>query len=460
MGPGRALAPLVAGARRPRPGPRPAPNAKVQVSFRYALRQAGLRNRVGVLFLPAIGFPTMKESQRQNILVEPPDGESHETPGPPGPKTRQEEARRYHRIGRIVGVSRSALGFLFLAAVLLLGPFRMLADWVQTLTANPWLEIAVLCAALFIGYEILTFPLDLYSGHRLPRRFGLSRQTPAAWLKDHLKGIFIGLVLGLMGLEVLYWLLRAAGPLTFPLWAGLAFLGFLILGSWLAPVLLMPVFFKTQPVQDDALESRLAELARDAGAEVRGVYQFDLGRKSRAATAALTGLGRTRRILLSDTLLSSFTREETAAVLAHELAHHKRRHIPKLIAAQAVFGVGVFFALTFALRGLGAFLELESAADPAGLPLLLLVAGGAGFIGAPFARAVSRRLEAGCDDYALRATNDPDAFISAMRKLSGLNLAEESPSPWVERLFHSHPPIARRIERAEEFRRDLSAAST
>ncbi|MFQ5693738.1 MAG: M48 family metalloprotease, partial [Nitrospinota bacterium] len=142
-----------------------------------------------------------------------------------------------------------------------------------------------------------------------------------------------------------------------------------------------------------------------------------------------------------------------AVVLAHELAHHKRKHIPKLIAAQAALGVGAFFVLTLALRGLGPALGLRGVADPAGLPLVFLVLGGAGFLVAPFARAVSRRLEAGCDDDALRATEDPGAFISAMRKLSGLNLAEESPSPWVERLFYSHPPIARRIERAEAFRR-------
>lgn len=389
----------------------------------------------------------------------PQEGPPQDEPEPAreehGPDSAQDQARRYHRIGRIVGIARSALGFSFLAAALASGLSRALAGWIRTWTEDPWLEAAVFSALLILGYEVLSLPLDIYGGYRLPRTFGLSRQTPAAWWLDQAKGLFIGLFLGLSGVEVLSWLLRTRGPWTFPLWAGLVLLLFLTLGNHLAPVLLMPLFFKTRRVRDEALERRLAELARDAGAEVRGVYEFDLGRKSRAATAALTGLGRTRRILLSDTLLSHFTPEETAVVLAHELAHHKRRHIPKLIAAQVALGTGAFFAAARALESLGPLLGLRSAADPAGLPLVFLVLGGAAWIAAPFARWVSRRLEAGCDDYALRATRRPDAFISAMRKLSRLNLAEESPSPWVERLFYSHPSVRRRIERAEEFRREL-----
>ncbi|MFQ5914500.1 MAG: M48 family metallopeptidase [Nitrospinota bacterium] len=400
----------------------------------------------------------MEQSLHKATSSEAPGGETQLNPDQPAPESRQKDARRYHRSGRTVGVARSALGFLFLAGVLFAGLSRALAEWVRTFAWHQWLEIAVFCAILFVVYEILSLPLDYYSGHRLLRRFGLSRQTPGDWLKDHFKGVLIGLLLGLVGFEILYWLLRMTDPVTFPLWAGLALVGFLILASWLFPVLLMPVFFKTQPVRDEELNRRLAELVHDAGAQLRGIFQFDLGRKSRVANAALTGLGKTRRILLSDTLLSNFTGEEIGVVLAHELAHHKRRHIPKLIAAQTVLGIGAFFAVRFALRSLAPFLELDGAADPAGLPLMLLVLGGAGFVAAPFWRSASRRLEAGCDDYALRATNDPESFISAMRKLAALNLAEESPSPWVERLFYSHPPIARRIEQAKKFRRDLSTA--
>ena len=370
---------------------------------------------------------------------------------PPLPPSHHDEARRYHRTGRRVGIARTALGFLFLAGLLFSGASIALADWTRVLTDNPWLGMALFCAVLMIGFEVLTLPLDYLGGHRLARRFGLSRQNAAGWLWDRLKGAGIGFAIGLLASEAWYGLLRGTGPLTFPLWAGAAFLGFLILAGWLAPVLLMPVFFKTRRVEDAGLENRLAELARGSGANVRGVYQFDLGRKSRTATAALTGLGKTRRILLSDTLLEGFSHEEISVVLAHELAHHGRRHIPKLIAAQAVLGTVVFYGVVFALRAWGPGLGVDGAADPAGLPLALLVLGGAGLLAAPFGNSVSRAMERRCDDDALRATKDPESFISAMRKLSRLNLAEESPPAWVERMFYSHPSISRRIAHAEEF---------
>ncbi|MDP6619451.1 MAG: M48 family metalloprotease, partial [Nitrospinota bacterium] len=232
-------------------------------------------------------------------------------------RSHHDEARRYHRTGRGVGIARTALGFLFLAGLLFSGASIALADWTRALTDNAWLGMALFCAVLMIGFEVLTLPLDYFGGHRFARRFGLSRQNAAGWLWDRLKGAGIGLALGLLAFEVFYGLLRGTGPLTFPLWAGAAFLGFQILAGRLAPVLLMPVFFKTRPVEDAGLENRLAELARASGANVRGVYQFDLGRKSRTATAALTGLGKTRRILLSDTLLEGFSHEEISVVLAH-----------------------------------------------------------------------------------------------------------------------------------------------
>ena len=369
----------------------------------------------------------------------------------------QEEARRFHRIGRRVGFTRIGLGVLYLGILLVSGLSIALAGWSRSVVANPWGALAVHFSVLMAGHEILNFPLDILGGYRPAQRFGVSHQPFFSWLIDRLKAASIGLILGLLGFEILYWLMRVSNPAVFPLWAGLGFLLFLLLASWLAPVVLLPVFFKTQPVVDDALKRRLAELARRSGTKIGGIFQFDLGRKSRTANAALTGLGKTRRILLSDTLLEGFTHEEISVVLAHELAHHKRRHIPKLIAAQAVLGVGLFYLASFLLSKLSPLMGIAHPADPAGLPLFLITLGGAGLLIAPFGNWVSRRMERGCDGYALELTQDPVSFLSAMRKLSRLNLAEESPSRWVEILYHSHPPISRRLDHGEEFRRECLA---
>jgi STE24 endopeptidase len=161
------------------------------------------------------------------------------------------------------------------------------------------------------------------------------------------------------------------------------------------------------------------------------------------------GQWRTRRVLLSDTLLAEFTPEETSAVLAHELGHDRKGHLKKWILLQTGAGLLAFYASDRVLGWAAAPLGLSGKGDVAGLPLLLLVFLVGGILGAPLVRALSRRLEAGCDAFALRLTGEPEAFISAMRKLSRLNLAEEAPSRLVEWLFYSHPPILKRIEMAE-----------
>ena len=369
----------------------------------------------------------------------------------------QEEARRFHRIGRRVGFARTGLGFLYLGILLVSGFSIALAGWSRSIVADPWGALAIYFSVLMAGHEILNVPLDILGGYRVAQRFGVSHQPFSSWLIDRLKAASIGLIFGLLGFEILYWLMRASSSAVFPLWAGLGFLIFLLVASWLAPVVLLPVFFKTRPVVDDALKRRLAELARHSGTKIGGIFQFDLGRKSRTANAALTGLGRTRRILLSDTLLEGFTHEEISVVLAHELAHHKRRHIPKLIAAQAVLGVGLFYLASFLLRKLSPLMGIGHPADPAGLPLFLIMLVGGGLLIAPLGNWVSRRMERGCDGYALELTQDSASFLSAMRKLSRLNLAEESPSRWVEILYYSHPPISRRLEHGEKFRREYLA---
>jgi STE24 endopeptidase len=199
------------------------------------------------------------------------------------------------------------------------------------------------------------------------------------------------------------------------------------------------------------LTERLLELSRRAGTKVKGVFEWKLSEKSKKANAALLGLGNTRRIILSDTLLEKFQDEEVEAVLAHEFGHHVHRHIFQLIAIQGSAMVLGFYLIHRTIDWLGPHFGFQGAADFANLPLLALVTTGLSLVLLPAVNSYSRALERQADTYALRAISSPAPFISSMEKLAELNLAERQPHPWIEFIFHSHPSIQKRIAFAQKF---------
>src|SRR4030095_4886883 len=225
-----------------------------------------------------------------------------------------------------------------------------------------------------------------------------------------------------------------------------------------APVLLLPIFYTVKPLDRDALRTRLLALAERAGARVLGAYECGLGGKTRKANAALAGLGATRRILVSDTMLAEYSDDEIEVVLAHEIAHHVHGDICKGIAFESALIVAGFYLASRALTALRGVAGLRSVDDVAGLPLLLLAAGVVSVMMVPAAHAMSRAFERRADRFALQLTQNPVAFISAMRRLGAQNLAEEHPSRLVQWLFYSHPPIGDRIAVAQQVRSRKSDA--
>jgi STE24 endopeptidase len=198
------------------------------------------------------------------------------------------------------------------------------------------------------------------------------------------------------------------------------------------------------------LRQRLVELARSAGTRVEGVFEIDMSRRTKAANAALTGLGKTRRILLGDTLLERFEQDEIETILAHELAHHVHGDIPLGMAIQSALNFVSFLVLYLGFRSLLQPLGLVSQADPAGLPLVALLLGAFGLITMPLSNAYSRWREWLADEYALNLTRKPRAFSSAMTRLANQNLAEVNPEAWVVWLLYSHPPLSQRLEHASQ----------
>ncbi|HEX8598807.1 MAG TPA: M48 family metallopeptidase [Chloroflexia bacterium] len=362
---------------------------------------------------------------------------------------RQRTAVEYAGIKRRLFFVELGLAILLVLALLFLGWSAAVRDWAGSITGDSWLIVALYTVALGVGYTLVSLPLDFYSGYVLPHRYGLSTQSLGVWVSDTLKELAISAVLGLGAMEVLYWLLRTLPDWWWLVMAGLAWL-FMVAMTQLAPVLLMPLFYKFRPLDDAELVARLTRLAEGAGAKVRGVYVMDMSSRTTAANAMLTGLGGTRRIILGDTLLSNYTYDEIETVLAHELAHHVHNDLPRGLAAEAVILLASMAAAAMLLNwGVPAF-GFRGIADVAALPFFMVAMVGVGMIALPLGNFLTRQMERAADRYALQTTRKPQAFRSVMLKLAGQNLAEAEPPRWVRVLFHSHPSIAERVAFAED----------
>ena len=365
------------------------------------------------------------------------------------PPTDTTEARRYNRLRRWLGISDFVLGLVLLILLLATGWNGTLRDLAyrgsfQTYALAVFLYVVMLMAI----QKALGLGLDYY-GFRLEHRFNLSNQQFSSWVWDESKGFLIGIVLAAIVVELLYFIIREA-PQYWWLIGWAAFLGLFVLLAQLAPVVLFPIFYKFEPLEDEDLKSRLVALSERAGTRVRGVYKWNLSEKSKKANAALTGLGNTRRIILADTLLEHYSPDEIEAVLAHELGHHVHNHILKSIAVQAGVTLAGFWAANWVLHyAMERWHMFDTLSDFANLPLLVLVSTVLSFLLMPALNAFSRYNERQADRYAFQSIASVRPFISSMNKLAEQNLAERTPSKWVEWLFHSHPAIARRVEAAE-----------
>ena len=366
---------------------------------------------------------------------------------------KQKQAKAYARIRRRLWVVDTVFSTLYFLAWILLGWAISLRTALSNLTTNEWLLVPLFVAVFGGIYFLLNLPLGYYSGFVLPHRFGQSNQTLKDWVTDQIKGIAVGAPFGLILLELLYLALRATGDLWW-LWAAGGLLVFNVLLINLAPILIMPLFNKYVPLGDEhkELADRLLKLAERAKTKVRGVFKYDMSKRTKAANAALTGIGNSRRIVIGDTLINEFSTDEIETVLAHELGHHVHRDIPVLV----TFGIlsttlGLYLASLGLNWAIGTF-GFMSPADVAALPALGLIFGIYDFFTMPLNNAISRWRENMADDYALQATGKHEAFASAFTRLANQNLGEVDPENWVVFMFYSHPPLGERIEKARRWK--------
>ncbi|MBL7074536.1 M48 family metallopeptidase [candidate division KSB1 bacterium] len=355
------------------------------------------------------------------------------------------QAKQYNRIKIVLSILHFLLGLAFLGVILFAGWSASLADWAAEWTANRYLQLLIFALILGAVGTILSLPLSYYSGYTLEHKFNLSHQSFGRWLVEELKGLAVSLVLAIPVLLGFYFfLVTFPNYWWLPLGILLAFLSIIL--ARLAPILILPLFYKFIPIDHNDVKENLLDLCKRGGVPVLGIFSFNLSKNTRKANAGFTGWGRSRRIILGDTLLKNFSPDEITPVFAHELGHFKQGHLWKGMAAgtlSILFGLwltSLLYRLT--LPGLG----FENQADIGALPLLALWLALFGLVTLPLNNGLSRRWERAADRYAVKLTEQKDSFLSSLEKLADLNLADRDPHPVVEFLFYGHPSIKKRME--------------
>lgn len=334
---------------------------------------------------------------------------------------------------------------------MLTGASVVVRSWASEVAGdNAMLVVACYVLVLSVIVDLALLPFSFSRGFLLERRYGLATETMRHWLRDHLKAVLVGLLFAEAGATFVYFTL-GRWPDRWWIASGVGYSLVTIVLVNLAPVALLPLFYRFKPLEKIALRDRLTALAARAETRVMGVYEWTLSDRTRKANAALAGMGNTRRILLSDTLLAEYSDDEIEVILAHELAHHVYRDIWIAIGYDMVLTFAGFFAAHHVLQLSVPYFGLNGASDPAGIPVLLIAAGALALIVRPLMNAVSRSHERRADVYALGLTKNPSAFMSAMRRLGQQNLAEENPSRLVQVFFYTHPPIKERLRAAQNW---------
>ena len=366
----------------------------------------------------------------------------------------EDKATLYHRLQRRAALAATLLGVVFLFLVSATGAASSLgASLDAALGSSRVLVPAAFAGVLLLAHELLGLPLAYYRGVTLERRYGLSSETRAHWWLTHLKSLVVGGMLMVIAATVLSALL-ALSPERWWLFASVLFAVALVAIAWAAPIWLLPIFYDFRPLDRPALTARLIDLARRAGTPVSGVFEWRLGDRTRKANAALAGMGDTRRILLSDTLLETHSDDEIEVILTHELAHQVHGDMWTSLALQVAIMSTALYAAARALDVLHGSLGIpDMPTEVEQLPVLALVAGTVMLVLSPIANALSRLHERRADRFAIERTGNAPAFMSAIKRLSSQNLAEETPPAWVEVLLHSHPSTARRLEAAQAYLR-------
>lgn len=362
-------------------------------------------------------------------------------------------SKKYNNTKLAISISKAIISFALLYLFVALKYSNQLQNYIQTFTNNQYLVFLIFVFVIGIFSSILFMPISIYSSFYLEHKYNLSNQTFYKYFIENLKSMLVGLVIGVPILLLFFWVLNQFGNLWWLVFASAMFLISVVL-SQLFPVLIMPIFYKILPLNDEELKTRISNLAKGAGIKVENVFTFDMSKNTKKANAAFTGLGKTKRIILGDTLLSNYTKDEIETVIAHELGHYKHKHILKNILFGTISSFLTFYIISILYKASLSWFDFESITQIAALPLLSLWAMIIGLIQSPISNILSRKYEYEADRYAIESTHKPESFINTLYKLTDQNLGDKEPNPFVEWFFYSHPSIKNRVNAIKKFAKE------
>lgn len=360
------------------------------------------------------------------------------------------DSKKYNNTKLAIGIGKAIVSFILLYLFIDLGFSLSLQNYIQSFTENSYLVFLMFVFTLGIASSILFLPVNIYTGFYLEHKYNLSNQTFFKYFLENLKSMLVGLVIGVPILLLFFYVLNKFDDLWWLVFASAMFLISVVL-SQIFPIVIMPIFYKVSPLQDEELKSRISNLAKGAGIKVQNVFTFDMSKNTKKANAAFTGLGKTKRIILGDTLLKDYSKDEIETVIAHELGHYKHKHIVKNIVFGTVSSFLTFFVISILYKNSLSWFDFEYITQIAALPLLSLWAMVIGLIQSPIGNILSRKYEYEADRYAIETTRKPESFINTLNKLTNQNLGDREPHPFIEWFFYSHPSIKNRVKAIQDF---------
>lgn len=360
------------------------------------------------------------------------------------------DSKKYNNTKLAIGIGKAIISFILLYLFIALGCSNWLQNYIQVITVNSYLVFLIFVFALGIFSSILFMPVNIYTGFYLEHKYKLSNQTFFKYFIENVKSMLVGLVIGVPILLLFFFVINQFGDLWWLVFASAMFLISVVL-SQIFPIIILPIFYKILPLDDEELKTRISNLAKGAGIKVENVFTFDMSKNTKKANAAFTGLGKTKRIILGDTLLNKYSKDEIETVIAHELGHYKHKHIVKNILFGTVSSFLTFFIVSILYKNSISWFDFKTITQIAALPLLSLWAMIIGLIQSPIGNILSRKYEYEADRYAIESTLKPESFINTLNKLTDQNLGDREPHPFIEWFFYSHPSIKNRINAIRNF---------
>lgn len=363
-------------------------------------------------------------------------------------------SKKYNNTKLILSVGKGFLTFILLLLFVLTGLSKELVFLISNYFQNEYLILLIFTVSAGIIFSIIFFPLNFYSEYILEHKYNLSNQNVLKWFLENAKSTLVAAVIGIPLLILFYYLLITYENLWWLPFAITLFIVSVVLAR-IVPVFILPLFYKIIPYENELLKERIKILSENAGIKLENIYSFDMSKNTKKANAAFTGIGKSKRIILGDTLIENYSDDEIESVIAHELGHYKHKHITKNIIQGTVNSFLTLFLIAYFYQISIGWFGFESITEIAALPLLTLWGMLIGLIQTPISSFISRKYEYEADRYAVSVTGTSEHLIASLNKLTDQNLGDKNPHPFVEWYFYSHPSVEKRVNSMLEFEKSI-----